>query len=72
MAKKATPVITYTEILCLAIRSIDAEIGNWRKRLEGLPDEIIRERLAACTDNLNEKRDALKTMYRIETGTDYE
>ena len=70
--KKAEPIISFTEILCLAIRSIDAEIGEWRKRFEGLPAEVIEERLVICTSNLNEKRDALKTMYRIEAGTDYE
>lgn len=66
--KNAPPVITHVEILCLAIRAIDAEIGVWRKRCEGLPDDAFDRSVA----HLLEKRDALKSMYRMETGTDYD
>lgn len=66
--KNATPVITHVEILCLAIRAIDAEIGVRRMRCEGLPGDTFDRSVA----HLLEKRDALKSMYRMETGTDYD
>lgn len=70
MARRQTPIITHTEILSRAIRSIDQEIGTWRDRCEGIPDG--ERMLADATADLSVKLDALKEMYRIETGTDYE
>lgn len=70
--KKAEPIITHTEILARAIRSIDADINVWRERFVGLPEEIVKEKLAVCTDELVTKRDALKTLYHMETGVEYE
>lgn len=71
MAKKNNPpIITYTEILARAIQSIGQEIESWRNRCKGLPDgDRI---LAAATEDLEAKLDAVKELYRIETGSDYE
>lgn len=71
MARKTVkPVITHTEILCRAIRNIEDEIRTQTNYMGGIP-----ECEALLQDYINEhtpKLDALKEMYRIETGTDYE
>lgn len=67
MTKKAAkPVITHTEILSLALRSLDAEIGQWEKRCLRHP-----EMLDNATRELKAKREALAYFYQIETGTEY-
>ena len=66
--KNATPVLTHTEILCLAIRAIDADIGRWRERCEGLPEDVFERSVA----DLLAKRSALKDLYHVETGTEYD
>ena len=71
MAKKTKPVITHTEILSRAIQSINAEIDEWQGRCKGLSKEQADAYFEATTKELREKLDALKTMYRIETGTDF-
>ena len=72
MAKKTTPTITHTEILARAIRSINAEIDEWRDCCKGLPKEQADSYLDATTRELRAKLETLKTLYRIETGADYE
>jgi len=68
MAKRrAEPVITHTEILARSIRSIDGEIESW-KRFESVEPDYYE----AGTAPLREKREALKALYRIETGTEYD
>ena len=70
MAKKNNlPIITYTEILSRAIRSIEQEIGEWRARCEKLPDgaQIFEE----ATADLSAKLATLKDLYRVETGNEY-
>ena len=69
MAKKTTPVITHTEILVRAIKSIEAEIDEWRERCNGLPKDEAIAYFNAATEELQEKRAALKSMYLIENGT---
>ena len=71
MAKKSTPIITHTEILNRAICSIKAEIADWHNKCESLPQPLKDEMIAQATAPLQEKLDALKELYRIETGTDY-
>ena len=71
MAKKTTPIITHTEILNRAIRSIEVEIDDWYEKCEGLPQDQKESMVAMATEDLRAKLDALKTMYRIETGTDF-
>lgn len=70
MAKKPTPIITYTEILCRAIRSIEAEIRNQQNYMGGIPE--CENILRAFAEERTPKLEALKEMYRIETGTDYD
>lgn len=72
MAKKATPVITHTEILNRAIYSIEAEISDWYHKCECFPQPQKDEMIDFSTKELRAKLAALKEMYRIETGTEYE
>jgi len=73
MARKdAKPIITHAEIYSRAIRSIDAEIAEWKGRCEGIPAEQAEEMLTRATAHLTSKREALEAMYRIETGTDHD
>jgi len=69
MANKATPVITHTEILCRAIRSIEDEIKSQEAQVGAFPGG--KELIAAYVNERLSKLEALKEMYRIETGTDY-
>lgn len=70
MAKKKAPIIKHTEILSRAIWSIEQEIEKWRTRCDGLPDG---ERIfATVTEELQSKLTAVKELYRIEIGNDYE
>lgn len=66
MAKK--PIITHTEILSRAIRCVEYDIAEWRSKCERFPADQREAMLAAATKDLTEKLEALKTLYRIETG----
>ena len=68
---KNHPIITHTEIINRAIQSINAEIDEWRERCKGLSKEQADTYFEATTKELREKLDALKTLYRIETGKDF-
>ena len=70
MAKKTTPIITHTEIFARAIRSIEVEIEEWKLKCEYMPPKLREDMFAKSTEELREKLNALKTLYRIETGTD--
>ena len=65
--KKETPIITPTEILSRAARSIEQEIAGWSQRVEGLPE--AEGMLDRATKDLREKLEAVKTLYHIETGS---
>ena len=69
MAKKSTPIITYVEILCNAMRNIENEIKNQQSYMGGIPE--CEALLKAYVDERTQKLEALKEMYRIETGTNY-
>lgn len=71
MANKTTPIITHTEILNRAIHSIENEIGEWRSKCEGLPQDMREQMFNASTKELAVKLTALKSLYLIETGTEY-
>ena len=71
MAKKTTPIITYTEILSRAISSVEGDIADRQIICEGLPQDIRAEMFAKSTEELRAKLDALRTLYRIETGTEF-
>ena len=66
MAKKTTPIITYTEILARAIRTFEDEIAEWHNKSDSFPTELI----AKATEEPRAKLEALKTLYRIETGNE--
>lgn len=77
MQKKPEPVITHTEILCCAIRHLESELKDIECRGERLAErtgnkEMADGIVAALSEPLLPKLDALKKMYHIETGTDYE
>jgi len=74
MAKKNTPIITHTEILCYAIRQIEAEIAGWKGKIENAPAEyreMVEQMVQTNIDRLLPKLDALKGLYRVETGEPY-
>ena len=67
--KKTAPIITHTEILCYAIRCLQKEIDDMTAYLEGV--ESKAEYLDFFLAERTPKLDALKELYRIETGSDY-
>lgn len=69
---KTKPIITHTEIYARAIRTIEAEIDEWRRRCVGFPQEERDALFNASTEELRSKLAALKEMYRFETGVEYE
>lgn len=66
---KNTPIITHVEILSRAIRSIEDEIRNQEEAMGNTPE--FKDMLTAYISERTPKLEALKEMYRIETGTDY-
>ena len=72
MAKKTTPIITHTEIYARAIRTIEAEIDECRRRCAGFPQEERDALYKASTEELRIKLAALKEMYGIEAGVEYD
>ena len=69
MAAKVIPVITYVEILCRAIRNIEDEIKRQQDIWGNIPE--CKAMLDAFNEERHQKLVALKEMYRIETGTNY-
>lgn len=61
MAQNKSISITHTEILARAAQNIEAEIRTWE----------AAEIAAPMIGPLREKLEAVKTLYRIETGTEY-
>lgn len=68
MKKKNTPAITHTEILARAYMSIEAEVNDWRQRIEakGLDGSAFE----IATEELRAKMDAIAVLYKMETGND--
>lgn len=76
MATKNTPVITHVEIICLAIQALSRKIHESDERVD-LCDNITSREIAAEMRAreqaiLKPKMEALKEMYRIETGTNFD
>ena len=76
MATKEKPVITHTEIICLAIQSLSRKIHESDERVD-LCDNITSREIAAEIRDMEQailkpKLEALKEMYRIETGTNFD
>ena len=77
MAKKTEPILTHTEILCFAIRHLENEIEDIKHKGENIAKRTGNKEMAdgitnALIEPLTPKLEALKEMYRIETGTDYD
>ena len=66
--KKPTPVLTYTELLCLAYRALEGETRHWEEAIAELPPEE-RHLEEICADQFR-KMEAIRALYRLETGTD--
>ena len=67
--KKATPIITHVEVICFAIRHLEAEIEAMVKKCEGNPGATPM--LEWTTERYGPKLEALKEMYLWETGNEY-
>lgn len=65
--KKELPgTLTHTEILCLAIRCCEHDIHVWES------DPLYHpEYVKTVTEPCKKKLEALRTLYRLETGTEY-
>lgn len=66
---KNKPIITHTKTLCYAILHLQNEIKAMEERCEGKPggEEFLEHFVAQFAPEL----EALKEMYRIETGVEY-
>lgn len=66
---KNKPIITHTKTLCYAILHLQNQIDDMTQRCAGKPggDEILQHYLEQFTPEL----EALKEMYRFETGVEY-
>lgn len=71
MAKKNDPILTHTEILCFAIHHLEHEIEDIKSRGSNLPKDIADGLVSALIQPLTPKLEALKDLYRIETGEEY-
>ena len=63
-------MITQPEIICLAIRALDAEIETWRTKCAKCGEEGQRI-FESMTAEARMKRETLCTLYLIQTGTNY-
>ena len=72
MNLKKKPIITHTEILSLAIRSIEGDIEEWRGKCASLDQALSKTMFAEATKELAMKLTALKSLYLIETGSEWE
>lgn len=72
MAKRNGPIITNTEILARAIRSVDEEMTALEKIASQIPAEQRQQWLEPQLKPLRGKREALNMLYCIETGMDYD
>lgn len=70
MAKKQETVsVSYKEIVCLAIKELNREIDDYEEKGKDKGAEA-QELIASLTKPLREKKEKLKTLYLIETGTE--
>lgn len=69
MAQTKNISITHTEILVRAAQNIEVEIRTWEVTVSGNPEAAGMA--SPMIGPLREKLEAVKTLYRIETGTEY-
>ena len=67
--RKNKPVITHTEIICYAILHLESVIKDRVAYLDGIPGSEAF--LETFLEQHLPKVEALKELYRIETGTEY-
>lgn len=76
MAKKNTPILTHTEILCLAIQAAARKIHEYDEMVDECDDMAAREIATEARDQhaaiWAPKLAALKELYKIETGTNFD
>ena len=71
---KNKPVITHTEILCYAIKQLHDELKDALAKYNvvcGRDADLANNIRSTFVDPKKEKLDALLTLYKIETGTEY-
>ena len=73
---KNKPIITHTEILCLAIQAVSRKIHEYDEMVDKCDNMAARE-VAEFARDQNAviwlpKLKALKELYKIETGTEFE
>lgn len=66
---KNKPIINHTKIICYAILHLQNEIETMRQKCEGKPE--AEELLKHFTEQFDPELEALKELYRIETGVEY-
>lgn len=66
--KKPEPALTHTELLCLAARTLEADIRHWEEACADLPDGAARA--AEICERQIKQLDAIRQMYLIETGVE--
>lgn len=66
---KNKPIITHTKTLCYAIMYLQGQIDDMKARCEGKPggEEILQHYVAQFGPEL----EALKELYRYETGVEF-
>ena len=69
--KQSEPIITHVEIYSRAIRNIFDEIKVWEDRCKDFPQEQRDSMVSKSTAHLLPKLEALKEMYRMESGSEY-
>lgn len=76
MAKKNEPIITHTEILCLAIQAVSHKMHEYDEMVDKSDTLAAKEMAAYLRDShaaiYAPKLAALKELYRIETGTKFD
>ena len=68
--KQETIFVPYKEIVCLAIKEISREIDEYEEKAKGKGTDAANL-VTSVTKPLYEKREILKSLYRAETGTEY-
>lgn len=73
---KSKPVITHTEILCLAIQAVSRKLHEYDEMVDNCDTAAGAEMAASLRDANRDiykpKLEALKELYRIETGTNFD
>lgn len=66
--KKPEPVITHTELLCLAARTLEADISHWEEACADWPNGAAQA-AEICARQIKQL-DAIRQMYLFETGVE--